>query len=200
VSIRGDGGRPLRYIDVAEGVHLRLDEDPQTVPDVLARTVAELLGQPREVAWVGVSLPPRTMLSNLDLWLAARFTGEVGKFMVLTAQEAAVKSGIVAPSWRFGAPAALVEGTFSYRSALNWTGRVFDLGASAHGPSAAAEAGRMVEHMRAWLDAGSPTPALDVTPVRTPDGDLPDGTVLDKRHSRIVLTFPTATPQKEGTI
>ncbi|MFC4049047.1 methyltransferase, FxLD system [Actinomadura syzygii] len=193
VSMRGEGGRPLRYVDVADGVHLRLDEDPQTAPDVIARTVADLLNQPRQVAWAGVSLPPRTVLADLDLWLAARLAGEAEEFMMLTAQEAAVKSGIVAPSWRFGAPAALVEGTFSYRSVLNWTGRMFDLGASAHGPAAAAAAGRMVEHMRAWLDAGNPSPALDVAPARTPDGDLPDGTVLDKRHSRFVLTFPTVT-------
>ncbi|WP_312874250.1 methyltransferase, FxLD system [Actinomadura litoris] len=199
VSMRGDGGRSLRYVDVAEGVHLRLDEDTLAAPDALARTVGDLLSQPREVAWAGVSLPPRTMLSNLDLWLATRFAGEAGEFMVLTAQEEAVESGIVAPSWRFGAPAALVEGTFSYRSALKWTDRRFDLGATAHGPAAAAAAERIVEHMRAWLNAASPIPALEVLPARTPDGDLPDGTVLDKRHSRIVLSFPTVISQPEGT-
>jgi protein-L-isoaspartate(D-aspartate) O-methyltransferase len=139
-----------------------------------------------------VSLPPRTVLADLDLWLAARFTGKADEFVILTAQEQAVDSGIVAPSWRFGTPAALDEGTFSYRSALRWTGREFDLGAYAHGPDAAAAAGQMVEHMRAWLDADSPSPALKVLPARTSDGDLPDGTVLDKRHSRIVLTFHTS--------
>ncbi|GAA1837419.1 methyltransferase, FxLD system [Actinomadura chokoriensis] len=193
VSMQGDGAHRMRYVDVADGVHLRFDEDPRTDPDVLARTVADLLTQPRQVAWAGVRLPPRTVLADLDLWLATRLTREAGEFMALTAQETAVESGIVAPSWRFGAPAALTEGAFSYRSALRWTGRKFDLGASAHGHDAAAAAERMVEHMRAWLDAGNPAPGLDVLPARTPDGDLPDGTVLDKRHSRIVLTFPTVT-------
>jgi hypothetical protein len=61
----------------------------------------------------------------------------------------AVASGVVAPAWRFGTPAAVHDGTFSYRSALRWTGRMFDLGAFAHGSAAAAAAGRMVEHMRA---------------------------------------------------
>lgn len=195
VSMQGDGGRPMRYVDIADGVHLRLDELPQSDPDVLARTVADLLTRPRRLAWCGASLPPRTVLADLDLWLATRFASEAGEFVVLTAQETAVESGLVAPSWRFGAPAALVEGTFSYRSALNWTGRKFDLGASAHGPEASTAAERMVEHMRAWLDAGSPSPVLDVLPASTPDGDLPDGTVLDKRHSRIVLDFPAVTSQ-----
>jgi protein-L-isoaspartate(D-aspartate) O-methyltransferase len=42
--------------------------------------------------------------------------------------------------------------------------------------------------------AGSeqPVPVLHVLPLGTPDGNLPAGTVLDKRHSRIVLTFTPA--------
>ncbi|MFF5264602.1 methyltransferase, FxLD system [Actinomadura viridis] len=195
VSMQGDGSYEMRYVDIADGVHLRLDEGQQIDPSV----VAGLLTQPRGEAWAGVSLPPRTVLSDLDLWLANRLTREAAEFVVLSAQREAVESGIVAPSWRFGTPAALDEGTFSYRSALRWTGRMFDLGAYAHGPAAAAAAARMVEHMRAWVDAGSPAPVLHILPARTPDGDLPEGPVLDKRHSRIVLAF-TPTPQEKGTL
>jgi protein-L-isoaspartate(D-aspartate) O-methyltransferase len=192
VSVQGDGAHEVRYVDIADGVHLRLDEGQRIDHAV----VSGLLNQPREEAWAGVTLPPRTVLSDLDLWLATRLMGETPEFVVLSAQEAAVESGIVAPSWRFGTPAALDEGTFSYRSALRWTGRMFDLGAYAHGPEAAAAVGRMVEHMRAWVDAGSPQPVLHVLPARTPDGDLPDGAVLDKRHSRLVLAF---TSDEKGT-
>jgi protein-L-isoaspartate(D-aspartate) O-methyltransferase len=182
----------VRYVDIADGVHLRLDEGQQIDPAV----VGGLLAQPREEAWAGMSLPPRTVLSDLDLWLATRLTREVQEFVVLSAQERAVESGVVAPSWRFGAPATVGDGTFAYRSALRWAGRLFDLGAYAHGIGAAAAAGRMVEHMRAWVDAGSPPPVLYVLPAHTPDGDLPDGAVLDKRHSRLVLAF---TPKEKGT-
>lgn len=191
VSMRGDGAHEVRYVDIADGVHLRLDEGQQIAPAVLDG----LLAQPREEAWAGVSLPPRTTLVDLDLWLATRLTREAGEFVVLTAQETAIESGIVAPSWRFGAPATLRDGTFAYRSALRWSGRRFDLGAYAHGSEAPAAAGRMVEHMRAWVDAGSPPPVLHVLPAHAPDGDLPDGAVLDKRHSRLVLTF---TPKEKG--
>jgi protein-L-isoaspartate(D-aspartate) O-methyltransferase len=185
VSVQGDGAHEVRYVDIADGVHLRLDENQRIDPAGLAG----LLIQPREEAWAQVSLPPRTVLADLDLWLATRLTRETPEFVVLSAQEAAVESGIVAPAWRFGTPAILNEGTFCYRSALRWTGRFFDLGAYAHGPQAAAAVGRMVEHMRAWVDAGSPPPVLYVLPARIPDGDLPEGTVLDKRHSRLVLAF-----------
>lgn len=192
VSMQGAGAHEMRYVDIADGVHLRLDEGQQIDPAV----VTGLLTKPRQEAWAGMSLPPRTVLADLDLWLAARLTREAGEFVVLTAQETAIESGIVAPSWRFGAPAILRDGTFAYRSALRWTGRLFDLGAYAHGTEAAAAAGRMVEHMRAWVDAGSPSPVLHVLPAHAPDGDLPDGAVLDKRHSRLVLTF---TPDEKGT-
>ena len=50
----------------------------------------------------------------------------------------------------------------------------------------------MVDHMHAWVDAGRPAPVLHVVPSSTPDGDLPAGTVVDKRHSRVVITFTPA--------
>jgi protein-L-isoaspartate(D-aspartate) O-methyltransferase len=189
VPMQGDGAHNIRYIDLAEGVHLRLDEGQQIDPSA----VEGILAQPREEAWAGVSLPPRTALPDLDLWLATRLRKG---FVVLSAQEEAVKAGIIAPGWRFGTPANLNDGTFTYRSALRWTDRRFDLGAYAHGPQASATAAQMVEHMRAWVDAGNPPSTLHVVPANTPDGDLPDGAVLDKRHSRLVLTF---TPHTKGT-
>lgn len=185
VPMQGDGAHDVRYVDIADGVHLRLDEAQEVDPAVLDG----LLATPRHEVWAGASLPPRTVLADLDLWLATRLARDVQHFVVLSAQETALASGTVAPSWRFGTPATLHDGTFTYRSALRWIDAMFDLGAYAHGPMAAAAATRMVEHMRAWVDAGGPAPTLHVLPTETPDGDLPDGTVLDKRHSRIVLTF-----------
>ena len=185
VSMQGAGAHEMQYADIAEGVHLRLDESQQI--DTVA--VSRLLTQPRHQEWAGVSLPPRTILADLDMWLASRLTAAEEQFVVLTAQQGAIDSGVVAPAWRFGTPAALHHGTFAYRSALRWTEDMFDLGACAHGPEAAAAAGQMVQHMRNWVDAGNPCPVLHVMPATTPDGALPAGTVLDKRHSRVVLTF-----------
>ncbi|WBB78589.1 methyltransferase, FxLD system [Micromonospora sp. WMMD882] len=188
VAMQGAGAHEMRYVDIADGVHLRLDEGQQVDP----LAVGGLLSEPREQAWAGVGLSPRSVLANLDLWLAVRLTAEADQFVVLSAQQEAVDADIVAPAWRFGTPAVLHAGTFSYRSALRWTDDMFDLGACAHGTHATAAAGRLVERMRAWVDAGQPSPVLHVLPARTPDGDLPAGTVLDKRHSRVVLTFTSA--------
>jgi protein-L-isoaspartate(D-aspartate) O-methyltransferase len=190
VPVRGAGAHEMRYVDLAAGVHLRLDEDQQLDAGV---ALGGWLAQPPAQAWAGVRLPPRTVLADLDLWLAARLTAAGQQFVVLTAQQEAVDAGVIAPGWRFGTPAGIAGGTFCYRSALRWDDDgMFDLGARAHGPGAAAAAGGLVGGMRAWLEAGSPTPVLHVLPSGTPDGDLPAGTVLDKRHSRLVLTCTPA--------
>ncbi|GAB3170962.1 hypothetical protein GCM10027059_38370 [Myceligenerans halotolerans] len=184
VPMQGDGASAIRYIDLADGVHLRLDEGEQ----VDEASLEGILDQPRAEAWAGVSLPPRTVLADLGTWLAIH---QREQYVVLSAQDAAITAGTVAPGWQHGTPATLADGTFAYRSRLRWADRRFDLGSYAHGPDAKAAAERMVEHMRAWVEAGCPAPSLGVFPAATPDGDLPDGAVLDKRHSRLVLSFTT---------
>ncbi|HET9899379.1 MAG TPA: methyltransferase, FxLD system [Streptosporangiaceae bacterium] len=186
VSMKGAGVHETRYADIAEGVHLRLDEDQE----VDAGVVGMLLSQPPAQGWAGVSLPPHTVLADLDLWLAARLIAACRQFLMLTAQQKAIDAGVVALGWRFGTPATFHDGTLCYRSALQWADdNTFDLGARAHGPDADAAVEHMTGHMRAWIDAGCPSPVLHVVPLGTPDGSLPDGTVLDKRHSRLVFTF-----------
>ncbi|GAB1819477.1 methyltransferase, FxLD system [Herbidospora sp. RD11066] len=182
VSMQGAGAHEVRHVDIADGVHLRLDEGQQIDPDV----VAGLLTLPREEAWAGLALPPQTILSDMDMWLATRLVDDVHEFVMLSADPEAV---VVRPSWRFGTPAVLRSGAFAYRSALRWSDGLFDLGVYAHGTAAAETATLMVEHVRAWVDAGGPSPTLHVLPANTPDGDMPEGAVLDKRHSRLVLAF-----------
>ncbi|WP_019629699.1 methyltransferase, FxLD system [Actinomadura atramentaria] len=184
VAMQGAGAHTMRYVDIADGVHLRLDEGEQIDVDA----AKGVLTQPRSEAWAGLDLSPRTRLHDLSLWHATRLREQA---VILTAQESAIESGLVAPSWRNGTSATFHNGTLAYRT-LRWTDRRFDLGAYGHGPEAFAAAERMVEHMRAWVEAGCPPPELQILPAHTPDGDLPDGAVLDKRHSRLILTF---TPQ-----
>jgi protein-L-isoaspartate(D-aspartate) O-methyltransferase len=81
VSMQGGGAHEMRYVDLAEGVHLRLDEGQQLDPVAVGR----LLTQPRRQAWAGVSLPPRTVLADLDLWLATRLAATAAGFVVLSA-------------------------------------------------------------------------------------------------------------------
>jgi protein-L-isoaspartate(D-aspartate) O-methyltransferase len=68
----------------------------------------------------------------------------------------------------------------------------FEFGAYGHGPDAERAAGLLVEQIRAWDRAGRPGPHLTVYPAGTPDAVLTDGLVLDKRHSRALISWPTA--------
>jgi protein-L-isoaspartate(D-aspartate) O-methyltransferase len=61
VSMQGDGAHEVRYVDIADGVHLRLDEGQRIDPAVLDG----LLAQPREEAWAGVSLHAEAGVAEL---------------------------------------------------------------------------------------------------------------------------------------
>lgn len=191
VPVTGTAEHQVKYTDIADGVHIRIDEG-QTADWSAA---GPLLSEPCEEASCGLALPPRSMLGNLDLWIACVAQRMNDEFALLTAQESAVESGIVAPSWIHGAPAVLRDHTLAYRSALKWDGdgpgRTFDLTARAHGKAAREEAERMISVMSDWVNAGKPAPRLRAYPAQTPDGKLPAGTVLDKQHARLVLDFPT---------
>jgi protein-L-isoaspartate(D-aspartate) O-methyltransferase len=49
----------------------------------------------------------------------------------------------------------------------------------------------MAAHITAWDKAGRPSPQLTVRPAGTADADLPPGHVLDKRHTRLVISWHT---------
>jgi protein-L-isoaspartate(D-aspartate) O-methyltransferase len=61
-----------------------------------------------------------------------------------------------------------------------------------YGPSAERLATDLADHVRAWDAAGRPGTAglrVDAYPMSTPDSELAPGTVIDKRHTRLVLSW-----------
>lgn len=188
VDFRGDAARKARDTEIADGVHVVQDEDEASGWGA----AGPLLKEKRVEEWCGLILPPRTMLGNLDLYLAARLQETPGEFGLLMAEDKAIP-GTVDPSWPAGTPAVLSKGTIAYRSRLKWTGgeadRKFDLGAYAHGAGALGEASRLRRLMREWVEAGQPAPRLRIYPAGDPGKPRPDGTVLEKRDSRFVLDF-----------
>lgn len=185
---RGAVSHLPRHAPIADGADIFLDEDEQADWS----PAAEALKQPREEAWSGHALPACTALADLDLYLATRAKREMGEFGIMTVRDRA-GSDVIAPPRRHGTPAFLHDGTFSYRSRRRWTGsgpgRRFDIGIYSHGPRAAGEASHFARHAQDWIDAGMPAPVLRVFPPGTASRDLPRGNVLDKRHSRLVVSF-----------
>jgi protein-L-isoaspartate(D-aspartate) O-methyltransferase len=59
----------------------------------------------------------------------------------------------------------------------------------AHGPDDTAPAEAMTARIEAWQSAGRPSPQLTALPAGTSGTDLPPGDVVDKRHSRLVISW-----------
>src|SRR5207237_1420614 len=89
--------------------------------------------------------------------------------------------------------------TLAYRGHRIPAGRAgLEYVAYAHGSGADDLGGQMVEQIRAWDQAGQPTPVLHVFPAGTLDAELPEGRVLDEQHSRLVLTWPKPGTHHDG--
>jgi protein-L-isoaspartate(D-aspartate) O-methyltransferase len=168
-------------------VGLWQDEDG----DAQTGELTGVLSQPRAEAWSGVTIGPLVSFADLDLWLATAMPGSC----LMTARQKAIDDGTVALSWPHGTP-ALVDGpNLAYRAkprSLDGPEDLHEFGVVAHGPDAAAVARTMAEHISAWDQAGRPSPHLTVLPAGTPDEDLPVGYVLNKRHTRLVISWKTA--------
>lgn len=167
------------------GVGLLLDEEQHVDPAALEG----VLSTPRAERWSGVTVGTLAPFDDQDMWLATRLEG----FAVLTADQEALDSGVVAPSWRLRTPALIDGPALAYRAKPRPldTGRTtFEFGVYAHGPAASAAADRFAAEIVRWDRQGRPAPSMTVHPAGTPDAQLPPGFVLDKKHSRIVLSWP----------
>ncbi|MER5780211.1 methyltransferase, FxLD system [Streptomyces mobaraensis] len=182
VPMRGAGANRVRTVTIHdEGVTLRLDEDRQ----VEAAPLAEALLGERAEAWSGVTIGRMQSWAELDLWLATALDG----FAILSADSSAHEKEIVTARYAM----ALVEGdSFAYRilRRIREEPPLFEFGAVGHGPSAQATAERLVGQVRVWDLEHRPGQAhFEVWPAGTPGEALPPGRVVDKRHTRIVVSW-----------
>lgn len=82
-----------------------------------------------------------------------------------------------------------------------WDGREFgQLGVHAFGPDAAELAEEVAEQLRVWEreHRGGPGPQFRVYPAGTPDDQLPEGRVIDKKHTRVTISWPQAATAAAG--
>ncbi len=186
VPMQGAGASNSWNVALGDGVNLWLTEPQQ---DIDGGAVTGVFSQERHEARSGVTVPGGRLSANLDLWLATHLPG----FGSMIIPQKAIDSGLVVPSWRWGTPAFVDGATLAYRGKLRQVdeaGTEFEYVAYAHGPGAAEAADQMADQIRAWDEAGRPAPTLCVFPIDTPDADLLEGLVLNKRHSRVVFTWP----------
>ena len=186
VPMQGAGAFHRAYVPLLpdDMVGLWQDEDDDTDTGELTG----VLSQPRAEAWSGVTIGQMMPFADLDLWLASTMPGSC----LLTARQQAIDDGTVSLSWPHGTPALADGPNLAYRAKprpLDGPEHLHEFGAFAHGPDAASVGRTMAEHISAWDKAGRPSPHLTARPAGTSDPNLPSGNVLDKRHTRLVISW-----------
>lgn len=190
VAMQGAGAHqgtatPLLAASDEHAVGLWMDEQE----NINAEALSGVLELPRVEVWTGITVDAGTRYSDQDLWLATSLPG----FSLITASQQALDDGIVALPWQYGTPAFVDGPNLAYRPKPRpLDGEVFEFGAFAHGPQAEQAARRLADQITAWDSAGRPSPRLSVHPAGTPDAELPDGHVLEKKHARLVISWPPA--------
>jgi protein-L-isoaspartate(D-aspartate) O-methyltransferase len=183
VPMQGAGERRERVFPLGgDTVSLRVDDGQQ----LDAERLREALSQPRVQAWSQVTIGPGERFDGLHLWLALALPG----FCRLTAQREAVDRGIVAHAWPLGVPTACAGGSFAYLGLRPVTPdrQWVEFGAYAHGPEADILAYQMIRRIQSW-DRTSLSARIEAHPAGTPDEQLPKGLVLDKKHTRVVISW-----------
>ncbi len=148
--------------------------------------------------WSGVTVGRVEPFDMLQFWLATSLPG-----FCLLAVAAAQGSDLVDPGNRWFNLAAVdaVDGdSFAYLVSRPTAKGTVEFGAHAFGPHAPAAAEAMAEQVRVWdrEQRGGPGPKFAVWPKNTPDDSLTEGLVIDKRHSRVTISWPAAASAATG--
>lgn len=190
VAMQGVGahqGTATPLLDASADHAVGLWQDEQNT--VRAEALSGVLDQPRVEVWTGITVDAGARYSDQDLWLAT----SLPNFSLITASQQTLDDGVVVLPWQYGTPAFVDGPDLAYRPKPRpLDGDVFEFGAFAHGPQAERTARRLADEIAAWDSAGRPSPRLSVHPTGTPDAELPDGHVLDKKHTRLVISWPPA--------
>jgi protein-L-isoaspartate(D-aspartate) O-methyltransferase len=192
--VQMQGAARRRAWRVAEaGVRLWCDEpvgaDRASLAGVLATERAE--------AWSGVTLPGNTSITGPDLWLATD-----QDLCQLRPTDEAIDQGLVIVPRNINTPALVSGESLAYRARLRPVddeGTTYEFGAYGHGPRGAELAERLAGHIRTWDrdHRHGPGPVLTVHPADTPASELPAGSVLPRRHSTVVLSWPGVGPKTD---
>jgi protein-L-isoaspartate(D-aspartate) O-methyltransferase len=194
VAMQGAGAFRRAYVPLLPDDLVGLWRDEDNAAE--AGELTGVLSQPRAEAWSGVTIGPMVSFGDLDLWLATTVPGSC----LITARQQAIDDGTVSLSWPHGTPALADGPTLAYRAKprpVDGEDHLHEFGVVAHGPNAAAVAQSMAGHITAWDKAGRPSPRLAVLPTGTPDPDLPSGRVLDKRHTRLVISWESVASPRD---
>jgi protein-L-isoaspartate(D-aspartate) O-methyltransferase len=185
MRLRGPSAGPESTTTLDAGTRLTLTlPHGGSAPDLLPALAA-----PPARRATGVQLQQRDIFGGPALWLAVSDPRCCSLWQTVAD---GTRTWLPDPPIRFG-DTVLTAGLLDGASLATLTVRDGDdLGVAGFGPAAGRIADELVAHVRSWAAAGRPK-AEDITLAVVPaGGQAPPGTVLHKRHSRIVLAFSGA--------
>lgn len=187
VGMRGDNPATGHTVHLSgNDLWLSVDEG-QHVDEVALRSAVS--SSPQTTVWTGVRLRgDEGVLPSLDLWLVGATTPS-GR---VCASRQAVQRGL--SGWTTAAAATWEGGTIAYMTIRQETSAEgasgFELGVRAYGPDCGRLAEQLAEQIRTWDKdhRSGATPVIRAYPAATSDDQLTPGHVIDKRHTRLVIS------------
>lgn len=188
VPMQGQGAHEeqLLLLNGTGEIGLRFDDGLPPEPALLDDT----LRSPRVEVWTGVTVGRTEPIGTFQLYLATMLDG----FCVM-AVDMDLDTGLVAPS-NSGFSLAAVDGSnFAYILTRRMDDEtVVEFGVHSFGPDADAFAATMAGHVRTWAEEfrGGSGPQITVYPTGTPGDRIAGERIIDKKHTRISLSWSAA--------
>jgi protein-L-isoaspartate(D-aspartate) O-methyltransferase len=192
VPMQGAGTHTERLLPLrGKEIGLRFDDGWPADPDLLSGA----LDSRRVEVWTGVVIERMVPFDTLQLWLATALDG-----YCRISVDPELDTGLVAPITRRSTDSAVDGGSVAYLAARRLDQSTAEFGVHAFGPGAATLAEAMADQVRIWdrHHRQGPGPRIAIYPAHIPDDQLPDGRVIDKRHVRITISWPSVGDPAKG--
>jgi protein-L-isoaspartate(D-aspartate) O-methyltransferase len=194
VQIQGAGAHRSKLLVMRDGeVTLRFDDE---FP-VDSNLWEGVLDTPRVEVWSGATIGRFELWAGTQMWLATALPGFCR--VVLDKKR---NTGVISPPGSHSAAVAVVAGaSLAYVTTRNTDDESeVEFGAHAFGPDAAELAEEVAEQLRIWAKEhrNGPGPQFHVYPADTPDDRMPEGRVINKKNSRITISWPKAVNAAAG--
>lgn len=193
VPMQGAGAHQGKQLVMRGGeVTLRFDDE---FP-VDATALEGVLNTPRVEIWTGSTIGRFELWADAHMWLASALPG-----FCRVVVDRKLDTGLISPPGRQSAASAVVaDGNFAYVTTRLADEENIEWGVHAFGPDAGELAEEVAELLRVWglEHRGGPGPQFHVYPAGTPDDQLAEGRVIDKKHSRVTISWPQAASAAAG--
>ncbi|WP_445517297.1 methyltransferase, FxLD system [Streptomyces sp. NEAU-174] len=186
VPMQGEDAHDEQLLSLGDGVSLRFDDGPTVDPSPLDG----VLRTARAETWTGVTVGRTENIGTLQMYLATMAPG----FCIMSVDPDS-NTTVVEPSNRGFSLAAVHGPNFAYVLVRRTPDeKNVEYGVHAFGPDGASFADEIADCIRTWgkEHRGGPGPRIAIYPADTPDDQIPGDRVIDKKHSRISVTWSAA--------